>query len=53
VEEIVTDQSESALPATGASSLHGPSFLQEDSAPEIARLIGSLLDRLDVSEGKK
>jgi hypothetical protein len=27
--------------------------LQEDSAPEIARLIGSFLDRLDVSGGKQ
>jgi haloalkane dehalogenase len=39
--------------AEGPHLVTGRHFLQEDSAPEIARLIGSFLDRLDVSEGKK
>jgi pimeloyl-ACP methyl ester carboxylesterase len=37
--------------AEGPHLVTGRHFLQEDSAPEIALLIGSFLDRLDVSGG--
>ena len=39
--------------AEGPHLVTGRHFLQEDSAPEITRLIGSFLDRLDVSGGKQ
>jgi len=39
--------------AEGPHLVTGRHFLQADSAPEIARLIGSFLDRLDVSGGKQ
>jgi len=39
--------------AEGPHLVTGRHFLQEDSAPEIARLIGSFLDRLDVNGGKQ
>ena len=39
--------------AEGPHLVTGRHFLQEDSAPEIARLIGSFLDRLDANGGKQ
>lgn len=39
--------------AEGPHLVTGRHFLQEDSAPEIARLIGSFLDRLDMNGGKQ
>jgi pimeloyl-ACP methyl ester carboxylesterase len=39
--------------AEGPHLVTGRHFLQEDSGPEIARLIGSFLDRLDESEHKQ
>jgi haloalkane dehalogenase len=39
--------------AEGPHLVTGRHFLQEDSAPEIAQLIGSFLDRLDTNGGKQ
>jgi hypothetical protein len=39
--------------AEGPHLVTGRHFLQEDSAAEIARLIGSFLDRLDESERRQ